>query len=117
MNSFRLVYDAEGDILEVDFRLVGGKPQRGFELNENVVVWTDSRMSKVYRILFISYSRLLHQPALTFNLLKKLPALQREKLQRIIERDPVKQFLHCHDRQKCQYRLSEPDLTTMVKAA
>lgn len=117
MNSFRMFYDAEGDVFEVDFRLAREKPKKGDELSDNVVIWTDARISQVHRILFISHSRLLKRSAVTLKFLKKFSASQREKIQRAIERGPVKQFLQCCDEDKCQYILTEPDLKGMVKAA
>ena len=59
MGSIRLVYDAEGDILDVDFRLTGEKPQRGIELHDNITL--------------LSYSVLLEQPFLSLTGLKNSP--------------------------------------------
>ncbi len=50
MGSIRLVYDAEGNILDVDFRLTGETPRRGIELYDNVTVWTDSREAHALRL-------------------------------------------------------------------
>ena len=38
-----MFYDAEGDILDVDFRLTGEKPRQGIELHDNVTVWTNAQ--------------------------------------------------------------------------
>ena len=117
MNSFRMIYDAEGDIFEVDFQLAEEKPERGYELSDNVIIWTDANINKVYRILFISYSRLLKRSVITLGGLRKFPVSQREKIQRAIEKSPIKQFLMCRDKKKCRYSLTEPDVKVMVKAA
>lgn len=117
MNSFHMIYDAEGDIFEVDFRLAGERPERGYELNDNVVIWSDAGIGKIHRILFISYSKLLERSAVTLTRLKKFPASQRERIQRALDQSPIKQFLVCLDREKCHYVLTEPDLKGMVKAA
>jgi hypothetical protein len=65
MGSIRLVYDAEGDILDVDFRLTGEKPQRGIELHDNITVWTDVQGARVLHLMLLSYSGLLEQPFLS----------------------------------------------------
>ena len=117
MHSFRMIYDAEGDIFEVDFRLAGQEPENGYELNDNVTIWTDARITRVYRILFLSYSRLLERSTVTLNFLKKLPHSQREKIQRALEQAPVNQFLTCRDKEKNRYILTGPDVKAMVKAA
>jgi hypothetical protein len=117
MNSFRLFYDAEGDIFEVDFRLAGEKPERGYELSDNVVVWTDAKINKVHRILFLSYSRLLERSVVTLGFLKGFPTFERSRIQRALERNLVKQFLLCRDKETCRYSLAEPDWKKMLKAA
>jgi hypothetical protein len=43
MGSLRMVYDHEGDILDVDFRLTGEKPRQGIELHDNITVWTNAQ--------------------------------------------------------------------------
>ena len=67
MGSIRLVYDSEGDILDVDFRLAGEKPERGIELHDNVTVWTDAQGTRILHLMLLSYSKLLEQPALTIH--------------------------------------------------
>ena len=70
MGSIRLVYDSEGDILDVDFRLTGEKPRQGIELHDNITVWTDARGTRVLRLMFLSYIKLLEQPAISLLSLK-----------------------------------------------
>ena len=55
MGSIRLVYDAEGNILGVDFRLTGEKPRQGIELHDNITI---------LHLTLLSYSALLEQPFL-----------------------------------------------------
>lgn len=84
MGSIRLVYDAEGDILDVDFRLTGEKPQQGIELHDNITIWTDADSTQIQRLMFLSYTQLLEQPDIPLVKLKKLPARQRAKLLRLL---------------------------------
>lgn len=118
MKSFRMVYDAEGDIFDVNFRLVVEQAgERGCELSANVVIWTDAKLTRVHRLMFISYAKLLETPTLKLPLLKKLSAVQRNKIHRALEQDPVKRFLLCRNKEKCLYALVGPDVGSMVKAA
>src|SRR4051812_22831604 len=118
MKSFRMVYDAEGDIFDVNFRLVPEQAaERGYELSDNVTMWTDSKLTRVHRLMFISYSKLLEMPSIKLTFLKKLPATQRNKILRALEQDPVKRFLVCRDNEKYSYGLVGPDVGSMVKAA
>jgi hypothetical protein len=93
MGSIRLVYDAEGDLLAVDFRLTGEKPQRGTEPHDNTTVWSDTQESKGLHLTLLSYSALLEQPSLSFTGLKKLPTQQRTNLLKLLKSEPIKRFL------------------------
>ena len=108
MGSLRLIYDAEGDILDVDFRLTGEKPQRGIELHDNITVWSDAQETRILHLTLLSYSALLEQPSLSFTQLKKLPAPQRTNLLKLLTSDPVKRFLVCLDEKNLRFRVVEP---------
>ena len=116
MGSIRLVYDAEGDILDVDFRLTGEKPQRGIELHNNITIWTDAQDDQVLRLMLLSYSRLLEQPALVFDKLKKLPARQQAGLLKLLTNDPVKRFLACLDEKELRFQVMEPGVREVAAA-
>jgi len=108
MGSLRLVYDAEGDILDVDFRLTGEKPRRGIELHENITLWTNAHGTRILRLMLLSYARLLEQPDLTLVGLKKLPARQRADLLKLLTSDPVKRFLVCVNEKELRFRVADP---------
>jgi hypothetical protein len=108
MGSLRLFYDAEGDILDVDFRLTGEKPRRGIELHDNVTVWTNAQGTRILRLMFLSYARLLEQPVLPLVKLKNLPARQRAGLLKLLMSDPVKRFLVCVNQKEFRFRVADP---------
>ena len=108
MGSLRLIYDAEGDILDVDFRLTGEKPRQGIELHDNVTVWTNAQGTRILRIMFLSYAKLLEQPGLSLVKLKKLPARQRTGLLKLLMSDPVKRFLVCVSQRELRFRVADP---------
>jgi len=112
-----MVYDAEGDIFDVDFRLADAGAEKGYELSDNVTIWTDAKLSRVNRIMFLSYAKLLERHAVKLTFLKKLPLTQRNKIQRALGQDSVKRFLICRDKEKYSYSLVDPDLGAMVQAA
>ncbi|MBI3800135.1 MAG: hypothetical protein HY268_24560 [Deltaproteobacteria bacterium] len=116
MRSLRLIYDAEGDILDVDFRLTGEKPQQGIELHDNILVWTDAQGSRILHLMLLSYSALLEQPSLPLTGLKKLPAQQRTNLLRLLTSEPVKRFLVCLDEKKVRFRVTEPGVREVAAA-
>lgn len=116
MGSIRLVYDSEGDILDVDFRLTGEKPKQGIEIHDNITVWTDAQGTRILHLLLLSYSRLLEQPALSLGKLKKLPARQRAGLLKLLISDPVKRFLVCLDEKVLRFRVTEPGVREVAAA-
>ncbi len=117
MGSIRLVYDAEGDILAVDFRLTGETPRRGIELHDNITVWTDAQEAHVLRLMFLSYSRLCEQPCLSLAKLKKLPVRQRTRLLKLLTSDPVKRFLVPMNEQAFRFRVAAPGVREVAAAA
>jgi hypothetical protein len=116
MGSIRLVYDAEGDILDVDFRLTGEKPRQGIELHDNVTIWTDASSAQILRLMLLSCSKLLEQPALSFAKLKRLPARQRANLLKLLRSDPVRRFLVCMDEKGLRFRVAEPGVREVTAA-
>jgi hypothetical protein len=115
MGSIRLVYDAEGDILDVDFRLTGEKPQRGVELHDNITVWSNAQ-GKILHLTLLSYSALLEQPSLSLTGLKKLPTRQRANLLKLLKSEPIKRFLVCLDEKKAHFRVTEPGVREAAAA-
>ena len=116
MGSLRVVYDAEGDILDVDFRIIGKKPQKGVELHDNITIWTDADGAHVLRLMLLSYSRLLEQPSTTLLGLKKLPARRRTGLLKLLTSDPLKRFLVCVNEKELRFRVAEPGITAGAAA-
>jgi hypothetical protein len=116
MRSIRLVYDSEGDILDVDFRLTGEKPRRGIELHDNVTIWTDAAGTQILHIMLLSYSKLLEQPALSFDKLRKMPARQRTSFLKLLMSDPARRFLICVDEERLQFRVVEPRVREIAAA-
>jgi len=117
MRSLRLVYDAEGDILDVDFHLTRKVSQQGIELHDNIILWTDTRHTQTLRLLFISYSRLCEQPALTLAKLRKLPAQRQAQILRLLKSEPVKRFLLSVDEKKFRFRVVAPGVKEVAVAA
>ena len=108
MGSLRMVYDDEGDILDVDFRLTGEKPRQGIELHDNITVWTNAQGTRILRLMFLSYTKLLEQPDLCLVKLKKLPPRQRASLLKLLTSEPVNRFLVCVNQQEIRFRVADP---------
>lgn len=114
MGSIRIVYDMEGDILDVDFRLTGEKPQKGIELHPNVTLWTDVNRRTPVRLMLLSYSQLLEQPELSFDTLKQLPSQWQTEVVKLLTREPLKCLLTCLDEKALRFQVIEPKVKELA---
>ena len=117
MNSIRLFYDAEGDILDIIFSFSEPENRTGFELNENIVIFTDKEISRVLGMTFISYSRLLIQDSVKLDFLNHFPKEEQERLLKVISSFPVKHFLTVIIPLTNQVTIEGPSLKELIKAA
>lgn len=92
-------YDAEGDILTVNFMATTAKPHIekhvGFEIARNIVFYFDPVNEKPLEMILISYSRLVkytRQSPLKLKLAKYPKRLQRTAL-KLIQQTPVSHLL------------------------
>jgi hypothetical protein len=93
-------YDAEGDILTINFVKTTDKPQVekhvGFEIANNIVFYFDPVQNEPLEMILTSYSRLVkytRQSPLKLRKLSKHPKrLQRTAL-KLIQQPPVSNFL------------------------
>ncbi len=89
-------YDSEGDILTVTFAHAEDQPMRGVELNDNIVLYYNSKTKEPIELILVSYQAMLkasaHKP-LRLAGLQLLPASVRMAVLRIIRRAPVSNFL------------------------
>ncbi len=116
MGSIRIVYDTEGDILDIDFRLTGEKPQRGIELHPNVTLWTDVNYIAPVRLMLLSYSQLLEQSELSFDNLKQLPSQRQTQVLKLLTHEPLKRLLTCLDEKEFRFQVIEPNVKELAAA-
>ena len=116
MGSIRIVYDTQGDILDVDFRLTGKRPQTGIELHDNITLWTDAAQTPPLRLMLLSYSRLLEQSGLSLDKLKQLPARQRGKVVKLLTHEPLQRILTCLNEEECRFQVIEPKVKELAAA-
>ena len=117
MNSIRIFYDAEGDILDIIFSFSESENRTGFELNENIVIFTDKEISRALGMTFISYSRLLILDSVKLDFLKNFPKEEQKRLLKIISSEPVKHFLRVIIPLTNQVAIESPSLKELIKAA
>lgn len=91
-----IYYDAEGDILTVDFPRVKGKKELGLQIADNIVLYVNPSEEKPIHMIFLSYNRLVEytrRTPLKLEMLASYPKrLQRTALM-LIQQPPVSKFL------------------------
>jgi len=126
MNSIRIFYDGgsrsnrakpEGDILDIIFSFSEPENRTGFELNENIVIFTEKKISRALGITFISYSRLLIKDSIILDFLNNFPLEEQKRLLKILYSEPVKYFLKVIIPLTNQVTIESPSLKELIKAA
>jgi len=91
-----LYYDAEGDILTVNFPSAKAKKETGIEITDNIVLYFDSVNEKPLQMIFVCYNRLVQYTRRRPLPLDKLASYPK-RLQRIalklLQTPPVSHFL------------------------
>jgi len=93
-------YDAEGDILTINFLATTEKPHIekhvGFEIARNIVFYFDPVNEKPLEMILISYSRLVkytRQSPLKLKKLSRYPKRMQRIALKLIQQPPVSNFL------------------------
>ena len=89
-------YDSEGDILTVTFAQANNQSVRGIELNDNIVLYYDTKTKEPVELILISYQAMLLAGAnkpFKLNGLLSLPTSVRAVILRIVRRSAVSNFL------------------------
>jgi len=91
-----LYYDAEGDILTVNFLPTEAKEETGIEITDNIVLYFDTIDEKPLQMILISYSRLVahsRRNPLPLNKLAKCPKRLQRLALKLLQQAPVANFL------------------------
>ena len=115
MKSIYFSYDAEGDILEASFAPEEPGRRTGIELNDNIVVFADSTLSKATGVTLLSYSRLLLLPQITLNALPSLSEDKLDKLFVLLQAPPLANFLQTIDRARLLCKVLNPNVQELVE--
>ncbi len=94
--TIRLVYDAEGDILDVFFGV--NEPATGIELTDHILLRFNQTTKRAVSLTLLHFSILTEQTeygprSYPLNVLKKLPEDLRENIFHVLTTTPVNAFL------------------------
>ena len=76
MPSFEISYDADEDILDVQFGEIFDPSVKTISLNENIVIVTDIALTHVYQITFFGFQKLVEVSETEFSALADLTQQQ-----------------------------------------
>jgi len=91
-----IYYDAEGDILAVDFPRVKGKKELGLQLADNIVLYVNPSEEKPVHMILLSYSRLVEytrRNPLELDILPSYPKRLQRLALKLLQQAPVANFL------------------------
>ena len=89
----QLLYDEEGDVLDVIFKdAASNGSQAGYELRQGVVLYVTARMSPL-QLTVVNFRRLAQLPVLHFDRLEKQPKNIRAKLLSKLASPPLSSLL------------------------
>lgn len=104
-------YDSEGDVLTVTFAQANNQSVRGIELNDNIVLYYDTKTKEPVQLILVSYQAMLLAGAgkpLRLDGLRSLPSSVRTIVLRIVRRSAVSNFLQLVETPNRQVPASYP---------
>ncbi len=115
MTSIALDYDAEDDWLDVSF---GHQDEltRSFFLNDHITIYTNSVMSRITRMTFGEYARLLMVNETEFTLLRDEDPYVVEDVLTLLQRPPANRLLLVTDPEGLIARVLCPTLQELFEA-
>jgi len=91
-----IYYDAEGDILTVNFPHAKVKKETGLEIADTIVLYFDTVDEKPLQIIFICYNRLVQytrRKPLSLDKLASYPKRLQRLVLKLIQEQPISNFL------------------------
>jgi len=93
MKTNEIYYDEEGDILEATWQTAQKRPQTGIEINDNIVIFTDSAITVLLGLMLISYRPLSALSCIELSKLPLLPPEKQERVRLLLQQEPLNRFL------------------------
>ena len=88
-----ITYDKEGDILDIRWPQTNSPARVGTELNENVVLFTNTGATAALGLMLISYQELVKASRLELTGLRRMPVQSRGRFRRMLRQEPLCRFL------------------------
>jgi hypothetical protein len=113
--SFDISYDADDDVLEVCFEVFDDSQARALQLNDNIVVFANRSLTRVWAITLYAYRTLLSVGETVFTGLGDLPEAEAEATVEMLCTGPVTGFLDFFDREESVARVLTPHLRALLE--
>jgi len=115
LTSIALDYDAEDDWLEVSFGRQDDLSQT-YQLNDNITIEINSAMSRITRMTFVEYARLLMVNETEFTALHDEMPYTVAEILRLLQRPPANQLLLVVDPDALIARVLSPTLQDLFES-
>ena len=114
----RLVYDSEGDVLNVIFdERLQDTDQIAYRLRDGLMLYVTVDSTKPVQLTVVNYRRLARQPQFHFNGWEKLKATDRKKLLPVLASSALSTFLKIDPQTGFGHLISPPVLDVFSLAA
>jgi hypothetical protein len=110
-----LDYDAADDWLDVGFGSQD-EPSRAVALNDHITVYTNSTMSRITRLTFGDYGRLLMVNETEFTTLREDDPWVVEDVMLLLLRPPANRLLHVTDPDALIARVLAPTISSLFES-
>ena len=114
MPSFDISYDADDDVLEACFEVFDDSQARALQLNDNVVVYANRGLTRVWAVTMYAYQTLLSVGETVFTGLRDLPESEAEAAAEMLCTGPVTRFLDFFDPEESVARVLTPHLRDLM---
>ena len=117
MPSFDISYDADDDVLEACFEVFDDSNARTIQLNDNVIVFANRGLTRVWAVTFYAYRSLLSVGETVFTGLRDLPDGEAGAVVDMLAGGPVTAFIDLFDREESIARVLSPHLRVLLDEA
>ena len=114
MPSFEMLYDEEGDVLDVTFETFDENFARTVMLNDNIIIYTDLSFSCAWGISFYSYARLLGVSETHLDGLRSLPESEARQILHLVQSFPLTYSLEALAPDELRARVKAPHLQDLL---
>jgi hypothetical protein len=90
----KILYDEEGDLLEVQFKAGVPTTRTGIGLTDHITIFCDTAYQQALGVTAMAYSKLLSLPKSPMNELAAAPSTVQHQVKRLLAQAPLNRILY-----------------------